>query len=215
MAKRKSSLAVIAAGVGGAAVAGYGLSMGRDLWQSTKRNQGFIIAVLALVGAIALPMIGCRELVRGHDRGAVGTLFKTFIGSTVLLLVGLALAVICFSFLTHDKNAPDAGMAAAILFGICSTAIFGFIGILWGFVQRPGRLRTIATANANERFLAKTGFRETGGDDITHYDPSGQALRLLEARSDCLVFMAVGRRGKRAYIDLAADGKMVAYSGVV
>lgn len=215
MAKRKSSLALIAAGIGGAAVAGYGLSMGRDLWKSTKRNQGIIIAILALIGAIALPMLGCRELVRGHDRGAVGTLFKTVIGSTLLVLVGLALAVICFSFLTQDKNDSDASMAAAIILGICSTAIFGFIGIFWGFVQRPGRLRTVATARANERFLAETGFRETGGDDITHYDPSGQALRFLEAHSDRLVFMAVGRRGKRAYIDLAADGRMVAYSGVV
>lgn len=108
--------------------------MGRDLWKSTKRNQGFVIALMAMIGAITLPTLGARELIRGHDRGPVGTLFKTVIGSIMLVLVGLALAVMCFSFLTHDKNDPDASMAAAIFLGVSSTAIFGFLGILWGLI---------------------------------------------------------------------------------
>ncbi len=35
--KNKSTLALIATGVGGAAVAGFGLSLGRDIYKGTKR----------------------------------------------------------------------------------------------------------------------------------------------------------------------------------
>lgn len=215
MAKTKSSFALVAAGVGGAAVAGYGLSMGRDLWKSTKNNQATIIAVLALLGAIALPTIGARNLVRGYDRGVVGTLFVTIVGNLLLVVVGMALAVLLFGFVTHDETRPSEGLAAAIFLGGCSTAAFSLIGLIWGAIQRPSRLRTFAIAKANERFLSENGFKETGGEDITHYDPSGQALRFLEAHADRLVFMVVGRRGKRAYIDLDQDGRMVSYNGVI
>ncbi|WP_214473439.1 hypothetical protein [Mesorhizobium sp. dw_380] len=215
MAKRKSSLALIAAGIGGAAVAGYGLSIGRDLWKSTKKNQMQLFAILALIGAITLPTLGARELVKGHDRGVAGTVFKTIIGSIVLTGIGFVLAVMCLSLITRNDNDPDAGFGAAIFLASCSTAVFSLIGFLWGVIQRPSRVKTISTAKANEQFLASIGFRETGGDDVTHYDASGQALRFLEGHGNRLVFMAVGRRGKRAFIDLAPDGKMVAYSGVV
>lgn len=212
---RKSSLALMAAGIGGAAVAGYGLSMGRDIYKSTKKNTSPIIFLLAIVGAICLPLFGARELVRGHDRGPFGTIFKTLIGSLLLIIIGFVLGLICLSIIFSNKENPVSGQAAAYFFAACVTMVFGLIGLLWGAIERPGRLRTIAIAKANEQFLASIGFRETGGEDITHYDEDGQALRFLEGHGDRLVFMAVGRRGKRAFIDLASDGKMIAYTGVV
>jgi len=40
-------------------------------------------------------------------------------------------------------------------------------------------------------------------------------LRLLEENNDMLVFMAVGRRNRRAYINFDQDGRMIEYTGVV
>src|SRR5690606_6569336 len=94
------------------------------------------------------------------------------------------------------------------------TAFVATIGLLVGLLQRPRRLKAIATARFNEQFLKENGFRETDGSDITHYDGAGQPLRLLEAHPERLVFMAVGRRGKRAFIDLDANGRMLQYSGI-
>jgi hypothetical protein len=99
MAKRKSTLAILAAGLGGAALAGFGLSMGRDLWRGSKKNLGFIVFMMAALGAVILPCLGGRELVRGHDRGALGTVFLTLIGSTLLMIIGFLLAVVSMGFI--------------------------------------------------------------------------------------------------------------------
>ncbi|UVK39367.1 hypothetical protein LHFGNBLO_000727 [Mesorhizobium sp. AR10] len=213
MAKR-STLALVAAGVGSAAVAGYGLSIGRDLWKTTKRSQGVIIVAIALFGAVALPVVGGRGLVRGHDRGPIAGLLITFVGSVCLILVGFGLAFCLLGYLTYDETLPNAGLHATALVCAAITGAFAAIGMMWGAVQRPSRLRTFAVSKANQQFLDNIGFKETGGEDITHYDPSGQALRLLEHHKDRLVFMAVGRRGKRAFIDLDAAGQMTGYSGI-
>jgi len=215
MANRRSTLALLAAGLGGAAVAGFGLSVGRDVYKSTKKGAGLILIVAAALGAILLPMLGARELVRGHDRGPFGTAFITIIGSFALIAIGFVLGLVLLSIVMSDKTDPQKAQAAAIVSAMGATGVFSLIGLLWGAAQRGVRLRTFEIAKANERFLTSIGFQETGGDDITHYDQDGQALRLLESHGNRLVFMAVGRRGKRAFIDLAPDGKMLSYSGVI
>ncbi|MBX3582833.1 MAG: hypothetical protein KF810_13140 [Rhizobiaceae bacterium] len=211
MARKTSTLAMIAAGVGGAAVAGYGLAMGRDAWRSTKRNQSTIVILLAIAGAVALPFLGGRNLVRGHDRGLTATLFLTLIGSTALIAIGLVLAFFLFTAVFHQA---DEALVGAAFLAVCTTGAITLLGVVWGSFQRPGRRKLFATAKFNDQFLAEQGFTETGGEDITHYDPSGQPLRFLEQHADRLVFMVVGRRGKRTYITLDSDGRMQNYSGV-
>lgn len=209
---KRSKLALVAAGVGGAAVAGFGLSFGRDIYKKTKKDIGIIVLVLAV---IFCPFIGGRGLVRGHDRGVLGTLFLTVIGSMLLIAAGFCAAtVVSFMVVSMGKVDPDKAPAMAVLLGLVLTAVIAGIGCVVGLFQRPKRLKAFAASRANEKFLADNGFRETDGTDITHYDPSGQPLRFLEAHPDRLVFMAVGRRGKRAYIDLDQDGRMLSYSGV-
>lgn len=212
---KKSALALLAAGIGGAAIAGVGLSMGRDLYKSTKKKSGSILVILGIAGAIALPLLGARGLIRGHDRGLFGTLFLTIIGNIMLIALGFLLAVVILLILGLLGGGNQDALVGALLVAFCSTILFSLIGFIWGATQRPRRMRTFATAKMNERFLESIGFRETGGDKITHYDANGQALRFLESHGNQLVFMAVGRRGKRAFIDIAPDGKMLAYSGVV
>ena len=143
-----------------------------------------------------------RELVRGHDRGPAGTLVRASIGSLLLIAIGFALAWTVLSFFAMQDKDQTRATAFVLMVSTASTASLALLGLIWGAFQRRRRLRTFAAARANNEFLVVTWFEETGGDDVTHFDPSGQALRLLEAHKDRLVFMAVGRRGKRAYIDL-------------
>jgi hypothetical protein len=208
----RSKLALVAAGVGGAAVAGFGLSFGRDVYKKTKNNIGVIALVFAV---IFCPFIGGRGLLRGHARGLFGTIFLTLLGSVFLIVIGFCgAAFLAFEVVVMGKIDPDNPLPLALLVGFLTTAVITGVGVLVGLIQRPARLKAIAVSKANEEFLTNNGFMETNGTDITHYDPSGQALRFLEAHPDRLVFMAVGRRGKRAYIDLDSDGRMVGYSGV-
>ena len=211
-AGKRSKLSLLAAGVGGAAVAGFGLAFGRDVYSKSKKNIQIILLVLAVVFC---PFIGGRGLVRGHDRGPIGTIFLTVFGSFFLIAVGLCAATfLAFEIVVMGKIAQDNPFPNALLGGFAMTAVIAGIGVLVGLSQRPRRLKAIAISKANDQFLADNGFRETDGADITHYDPNGQPLRFLEAHPDRLVFMVVGRRGKRAFINLDQDGRMVGYLGI-
>lgn len=210
---KRPKLALVAAGIGGAAVAGFGLAFGRDIYKKSKKNFGFILLLLAV---IFCPFIGGRGLVRGYDRGLFGTIFLTLIGSVLLIVAGLcATTFLAFQIVVMGKIDPDNPFPLALLGGFVTTGIIAGIGVLVGLFQRPKRLKAIAVSKANEEFLTDNGFRETDGTDITHYDPSGQALRFLEAHPDRLVFMTIGRRGKRAFINLDQNGRMVSYSCVI
>jgi len=145
----------------------------------------------------------------------MGTITLTIVGSVLLIAMGYCAATfLVFEIIVIGKTEPDNPLPLALLGGFMVTTIVAGIGFLVGLIQRPKRLKAIAVSKANDRFLIANGFRETDGSDITHYDPSGQPLRFLEAHSDRLVFMAVGRRGKRAFIDLDHDGQMIGYSGI-
>jgi hypothetical protein len=209
---KRSKLALVAAGAGGAAVAGFGLSFGRDIYKKSKKNIDVILLILAV---IFCPFIGGRGLVRGHDRGLIGTIFLTVVWSILLIAIGFCAAtLVVLGIGSMDKSDPANPLPFALLGGFVVSAAVAAIGVIAGLIQRPKRLKAIAVSKDNDKFLADNGFRETEGTDITHYDPNGQALRFLEAHRDRLVFMVVGRRGKRAYIDLDQDGRMVGYSGV-
>lgn len=213
--KNKSTLALIATGVGGAAVAGFGLPLGRDIYKGTKKNGGNLLLLLAV---IFCPFIGGRGLVRGHDRGVLSTLFLTYIVNIFLITIGfVAASFLAFQGIAATSKETEAGgvIVLAVVTGASVTAFLAGIGMLTGLYQRPKRLRAFAVKRYNERFLADNGFKETDGKDITHYAPDGQALRFLEAHPGKLVFMAIGKRGKRAFIDLDENGRMLSYTGVV
>lgn len=210
---KRSKLALVAAGGGGAAVGGFGLAFGRDIYKTSKKNIGSMLLLLAVMFC---PFIGGRGLVRGHDRSVFGTIFLTCICSVFLIVAGFCAAtILVFQIVVMGNIDPDDPFPLALLGGFVLTAIITAIGFLVGSFQRPKRLKAIAVRKANEEFLTANGFQETDGKDITHYDPNGQALRFIEVHPDRLVFMAIGRRGKRASIKLDQDGRMVSYSGVV
>lgn len=206
---KKSFLGAVALGVGGAAVAGFGASAGRDLYKSIKRSTGFIILLVAVAGALILPFVGMRNLLRGH---APGEWWKG-IGDVLLVPTGIGIGVGVALFIGLIMgNEPMAMSFIAIAVAAIAGATIGFST---GLIQRPSTQRRYAIALQNEQFLSARSIRETGETETTHYDADGNALRLIERTSNSIVFLAVGKRNKRAYIGLTKEGKMTDYTGVV
>lgn len=214
--KNKKILAYIAAGIGASSIAGYGLGIGRDSWRFTKKNVPLIIALLILSGVLALPFLGGRNLLRGYPERSF---FAGFIGTLWALLmicfgVIIAAAIVFVLGIILEQQPQDAiGFALSVAFIVGSASLV--LGLVVGLLQRPSRRRKFAIAASNEAFLEKMGFIETGEEEITHYDGSGNPLRLLERTKDTMVFIAVGRRNRRAYIKLEGGGLMTGYSGVI
>lgn len=206
---KKSILGAVALGAGGAAVLGFGAAAGRDLWRGTKKASGGILLLIAIAAAVTLPFIGARNLFRGH---APGEGWKS-VGDILLVPAGIAIGIIVSGFAgTMLGEQPFYLVIFAIV--TASLAAAG-IGIFVGLMQRPTMQKRFAIAAANEAFLNQVGIRETGESEISHIDAEGNGLRLMERTNDSIVFMAVGKRNKRAYIAITPDGAMRSYSGVV
>src|SRR5689334_9876466 len=87
---RRSNLTMVAAGLAGAAVAGYGLSMGRSAWRSTggsPNGRGILLILVVAAGYVLMPFFGGRGLFRGHDKEP-GEAFLLMIGYLLLILAG-------------------------------------------------------------------------------------------------------------------------------
>ncbi len=205
----------------GSAIAGFGFGIGRDAWRKLKSGDLVFWIIISTVVVLTLlgGFMGAREMVRGHDRGVLGTVFKTIILSVALV----SLATICsllFAVWLYGGENPiltsdqffsfSPAMDLTIKFQLIAVSI----GFLVGITQRKKRLAVFSIERDNEGFLKTAGIREVGGKEITHVDDDGNDLRLIEVLKDRLIFMAVGKRGRRAYIYLDDDGRMTSYSGI-
>jgi hypothetical protein len=206
---KKSLLGAIALGVGGSAVAGFGAAAGRDIWKGSKKASGFLILLIAIAASVSLPFLGLRNLMRGH---APGEGWKA-IGDILMVPAGIAIGVGVSVF--GGLMLGEEPFALAIITIVGSGFIAAVIGAIVGLWQRPSTQRRYVIAVANEAFLDGIGIRETGESEITHIDGDGNALRLIERTASSIVFMAVGKRNKRAYIGLSPQGEMLNYTGVV
>lgn len=210
----------------GSVVAGYGFAMGRDAWRRTKKNVVEILIISVLLFGLFAPFFAARGLVRHHRRGFAGTLFVTIIGNLILWCVGVGILLGTYLFIQTafgpqiyggtDMQLIQARFVRAY-FPWFALGIIGitFLGLLVGLWERPKRKRAFKIELENDRFLASNGIQETGGHDITHVDGEDNKLRLMEINEKHIVFMAVGRRNRRAYINLGRDGRMVEYTGIV
>ena len=207
-----------------------------------KKNseRGALFLVVLIVGLILIaivgPVMGTMRMVRGYRRGIFATIFSTVILNLLIWGIGAFMLAIAVSVLDEE-------IESSISVGMPLVGLTGF-GFLIGVLQRPGRKRQFAIdeenaillaqrmeeeraiaaqrmeeehaiAQENETFLLQNGIQETGGEDVTHIDSNNNKLRLLEENNDMLVFMAVGRRNRRAYINFDQDGRMIEYTGVV
>jgi len=188
-------------------VAGVGLSFGRDVYRKSRDNFLFILlAVIALAGTA----YGFWNMARGHDRGPVGTFFRTFLLNAVIIALSFAI----FMFVVTALANPGEGRPAdgtVIGFGLAAQGALALGGLLFGLRQRPLRLEAMAVDSDNEDFLLRNGFRDVGGREEVMLDPDGNELVLEDFRTDAVVFKVKGRRGVRAKILLDGTGRMVRY----
>ena len=214
-----TSLAKLGASVGRAAVFGYGASAGRSAWKKTEKYSGslFLVAVALAVclAAVVLPFWGARETVRGHQRTPLASLFLTVLVPIGAILLGAGATVIVDLLIQGLQGIKSETAEPRILVIAGIVGVAALLGYLSGLNQRSGRLRAFAVIKLNEGFLRARGIREVSEPNASHIDRWGNLLRLLDHDDTQMTFLAVGKRSKRAYIEMAADGRMLAYSGVV
>ena len=197
-------------GVGRAAVAGFGLSLGRDLYRLAKR-----LAALTLCAAIPflwiiLPFLAGRLLVRRKG-------MWDYVVGIPAFIVGALACVAAAAYLT-DFQMTESLIPRSIEVLLMQAFLLFAAGFTLGSYRALGdrALQSAAStiAERNSDFFHRHGIRETGGRQVTHYDGQNNPLRFLEAHNDRLLFMVVGARGRRAQIMLDEDGSMRSYSGV-
>jgi hypothetical protein len=190
------------------AVAGAGLSMGRDVYRKTRDN--FLLIVFAVV-ALAGTAYGVWNMSRGHNRGPIGTFFRTFVANVLIVAISFTAFMFVVAIISGsggENHEPDVNV---MLGGIAIQGILAVAGLIYGLVQRPKRKAAFRVDSHNEEFLLRNGFRDVGGRDQTMLDPSGNELVLDDFRTDAVVFKVRGVRGARAKILLDATGRMTSY----
>ncbi len=206
----------------GAAIAGSGFSLGKDNYKTAKEFAPFAIFVMlvamAVLGAIYLPFRAGREMVKGHNRSMIGTIIKTYLWNIIIAIIGFCMLYVYSIMFVNGWNAElEAGQEPYAYNHVVIRAfplLFG-LGILYGLWLRKKRKTVLEIESENENFLKKHGFRETNSETYPYVDGYNNKLRLLESTKRQLVFMVVGKKGKRAFIDLDNTGRMVKYSGPV
>lgn len=194
------------------AVAGAGLSLGRDTYRKTRDN---IIPIILAVVALAGTGYGVWNMTRGHDRSAAGAVFRTYFVNGVIVVVSFTVFMTVFLSMTAgggDAEEPSRGVSdGAVFVGICIQLALALAGAAFGISQRGRRLEAIEVDRHNKRFLDSNGFRDVGGRDETMLGPHGEELVLEDFRADAVVFKVKGRRAVRAKIILDHTGRMVSY----
>lgn len=200
---KRTLLAAIALGAGGAAVGGFGAAIGRDVWRTAKKLRLSLLILVILGAVVVLPFLGGRNLTRGYPKWE-----HVPFGSSILLIFAGALPILLF-VQPDTPWEPEVGHLLVFL------AFPVVLGMLYGASQSGSRVRRFEIEEHNQQFLEQFGFQEFDETEITHMDSDGNPLRLTEHTGDSLVFQAVGRRNRRAYILLSPEGRMLGYTGVI
>jgi hypothetical protein len=212
----RSTLATIAAGLGTGAVAGYGLSMGRGAYRESANLRGIVLVLVIILLYFATAFFGVKNMIRGYDKSDAAGFFKVLGYALLALAVWPIAYYLCSNFFVEHVGGRAVGPFNTTVFTWLTVilVVLQAVGLWMGLIERQQREQEFYVATRNDRFLTDAGITETGGEDITHYDGDGNPLRFIEAHPNQLVFMVVGRRGKRAFIQLADNGEMIGYTGV-
>jgi len=189
----------ISKSVFGSAVAGFGFSLGNDIYKSAKGKNGssvfiLLLTILAFFGAYTGGLFVTRN-------------YKHWFLSLLMIAIGLLLAGISAGFVTLVFSAFGLQIVGALI----AIAIF-FIGILIGFAQRKKRKLSWAAEKENQQFLEKNGFIEKDG---FIFDRNGQKYRVHNQTPQHIELFAIKRRNKRGFLRLNENGMITSWSGMV
>lgn len=231
--------------LGGSAIAGFGLSFGRDVYKTSKKNLkkfGWLLLVAVILGGT---YTGGVWLARNYET-IWGSIFKR-IGALLFLipcfLVLMPISFFAFDLVSEVKNGSTAQEimqpeAANDLIDESGASVakniedFGFtdmqllapafylpggimlIGMIAGSFQRNKRRVVWEAEHANEQFMTVQGLTEHE-DGTIEEESTGQHYRIDYVGDRRITLFPIGRRGKRAYINIDPDGKYSEFTGLM
>ena len=194
--------------VAGSALAGFGLAFGRDAYRKAKRYWLLLAFLLCLAGVF----FAALWLFRNY-RSVTGAIFKR-LGALVVLAA--CTSIIYTVQATLSADVPYLTEWTVSIYGVLFLA-----GACMGMQHRRRRWLAWRAEDHNEAFLAGHGLQVVDVDDKGNLrlrdDTDGGAYRLMDdlAVSGELEFMALSRRGKRAYLSYDETGRYTEWSGLV
>lgn len=220
--------------VGGSALAGFGLSFGRDVYKKAKKNWPIILVLVCLAGVYFAGM----WLLRNY-RTPMGSILKkcgalivlavscigVYLGAAVLAAM-FAPAILATQQDSGNLSVDGASDAAGLLSNsplqwilVLQGALF-LIGAFVGIWHRRKRRLAWEAEEYNERFLSEHDLEVVDADEKgnlrlrDHADNIGYRLvEDLELAGE-LEFMALGKRNKRGYLEYDDTGKYIRWSGL-
>lgn len=230
---------------GGSAVAGMGFSFGRDVYKKIKKNFYFwAFLIISIFGIYTAGVWISRNYKSiwgsiGYRILALGIGVPSFAILSGISLVFLMVLIAPESSGNTSESTTDTEQEVAlvtpntagslsnvssedelyaliaanvVIFGL-PTSILG-IGLLVGFFQRGKRARVWKAEEANEIFMLEHSLKEH--EDGTIEDSSeGQNYRVDHMGKERITLMPLGKRGKRAYIEIGDDGIYKRFTGLV
>ena len=228
--------------LGGSAVAGFGLSFGRDVYKGTKKKTLLVIAISIFLLSIFGTFISGVWLTRNY-RYIYSSIFSRIGGLLIAFISSISCSICVFTIIQFaniyglgvqqyfiiDPNpvlklineygflSDTVKLIITIFFsvyGFSFTTIIFFIGLIVGYSQRSKRKRLWEAEVANEEFMQANNLHEY--EDGTIEDRANeQNFRVDHLGSDRITLFPLGKRGKRAYIYIDSNGHFSKYSGIV
>lgn len=209
----------VSKGVFGSAVAGFGLSLGRDLYKGGKKSNDstpIILVIIVILIGIYISFVSGLWLGRNYKN----IIFSIFMKLLSLVMIA-AITFFWIGFWNTDSNmvdnvqtmrdVPFSEFSKSWVFWV--PFILFILGLLIGFMQRAKRKKAWVAEEFNEKYLKSLGLSELENGELV--DKSGQRFRIDSQTKNKITLFAIKRRNKRAFISLGEDGKMNSYSGMV
>jgi len=209
----------------GTAVAGFGFSLGRDVYRKFKEISHVLLILCIGFSSFTFPFIAASKIFRWYPISKVRWFFAKFLLWMVVYLLGFVITF-CFlkmlqsfelirfsiDFFGVDVSADQ----AVIIYSFVFVSFFYLLGVVDGIRKRSKRKSIHQIEVDNNRFLEDVGIYETdGSSSFTHIDVDGNWLRLENIGHDFVEFFVVGKRNKRAYIYIDSFGRFSEYTGVI
>ena len=225
---------------GGSCVAGMGFSFGRDIYRKAKQARGLFVALFFL-GLTFLGNYTSGVWLARNYRTVTEAVLKR-VGALLVLAPSFAVLALTVSFFDQAFKNTSSVSTEQIQFeadelpprqpskppvdepiqaelpltptGVVVPLSMVFIGFFVGSLQRRKRQQVWDAEDHNMLFMEEHDLVEH--EDSTIEDMStGQNYRIDNVGSKRITLLALGRRGKRAYINIDETGKYCDYTGLV
>ncbi len=204
--------------IGGSALAGFGLSLGRDAYKKAKQNWPILLILVCLAGVYFAGMWMFRNY-----RTPAGSILKKSGALIVLVLCCTGIhagAVAALAMLAPDNMNVESFFSFPLLWITIVQGVLFIAGAIVGMSHRRKRRLAWEAEECNERFLAEHDLEIVDADEQGNLrlrdHSSSVGYRLMDdlELAGELEFMALGKRSKRGYMQYDDTGKYTDWSGL-